>query len=195
MNLTELINIRPSRSIGGIVAQVTIEEVQTDELTITDHPVELGAAISDHAYLRPAEVVLRVGWSNSGAGAIAAAVQAISGAAEGDNYVRAIYEKLRALQGKREPFDLLTGKRKYSNMLIAALAVTTDARSENALICTVTCRQVIIAKTVAAKLPERANQKEPNKTMQAFTQGVKQVTFGATPSPTGALKPSQWGIF
>lgn len=195
MTISQLINIKPSRSIGGIVAQATIEEVQTDELTITNHPVELGAAISDHAYLRPAEVVLRVGWSNSGVGAVVSAVQSISGASEGDNYVRGIYEKLRELQGKREPFDLLTGKRAYRNMLIAALAVTTDVRSENALICTVTCRQVIIAKTVATKMPERANQKEPNKTMQAFTQGVKQAFGGASPSPTGALKPSQWGIF
>src|SRR6516165_2153430 len=38
------------RSVGGIVAQVWISEQERDELHITEHPVEQGAPISDHAY-------------------------------------------------------------------------------------------------------------------------------------------------
>lgn len=53
------------RSIGDIVANITVEERHTDELQITTHPVESGAPITDHAFKRPAELTLRLGWSNS----------------------------------------------------------------------------------------------------------------------------------
>jgi len=48
-----------------IIAHATIEERHHDELEVTDHPVEQGAMINDHAYKRPAEVTLHLGWSNS----------------------------------------------------------------------------------------------------------------------------------
>ena len=187
----QLINISPQRSIGGIVAQATVEEVHTDELTITDHPVEMGANISDHAFLRPAEVTIRCGWSNSGGDSLSG----VLGGSTGDSYVRSIYQKLRELQGLREPFDLATGKRNYKNMLLVSLSITTDPRTENALMVTATCRQIIIVKTQATTLPPRDSQSMPEKTSVVIKQGFKQPTFGPEPSPGGALKPSQWGVF
>jgi hypothetical protein len=40
---------------------VVVSEKHSDTLEITEHPVETGAAISDHAYKRPSEVVMEVG--------------------------------------------------------------------------------------------------------------------------------------
>lgn len=57
--------IKPARTIGPIIAQVTIQEVHQDTLEITDHPVEMGAVISDHAFKRPAELTITCAWSNS----------------------------------------------------------------------------------------------------------------------------------
>lgn len=37
-----------SRSVGGFVANVTVEENHSDELVITDHPIEQGTVVSDH---------------------------------------------------------------------------------------------------------------------------------------------------
>jgi len=85
----------PIRSIGGIIPNVTIEEVGTDVLRVSDHPVEVGAAISDHSFKMPVELVMRVGWSDS------------SGAYEG--YSAAIYSALLQLQASREPFSVSTG--------------------------------------------------------------------------------------
>ena len=62
----ELAIFSPQRIIGSIVAQVTIEEEHHDKLIITNHPVEQGAMISDHAYKMPAMLTIRAGWSNSG---------------------------------------------------------------------------------------------------------------------------------
>lgn len=53
------------KTIPDITAQVVIEESHHDELEITDHPVQQGAMISDHAFKRPAELTLSLGWSNS----------------------------------------------------------------------------------------------------------------------------------
>ena len=41
------------RSIGGIIPDVTIEEVHTDEIELTQHPVQQGAAITDHKFKKP----------------------------------------------------------------------------------------------------------------------------------------------
>ncbi len=57
-----------SRQIGTLIPDVVVREAQRDEMVITDHPVETGAAISDHAFLRPVEVEMQVGWSDSTGG-------------------------------------------------------------------------------------------------------------------------------
>lgn len=77
----ESIEITPTRFIGPFVAQVTLEENHVDDLEITDSPVETGARISDHAYLRPAEVTIHCSWSTSpsASGAASGITGAISG--------------------------------------------------------------------------------------------------------------------
>jgi hypothetical protein len=92
------------RNIGGIIPNVVIEEVGTDILRISDHPVEVGATVSDHAFKLPCEITLRCGWSDS------------SGGFEG--YSASVYSMLLQLQTARTPFTLSTGKRLYQNMLI-----------------------------------------------------------------------------
>lgn len=55
-------------SLDSIKAQATIREIHNDELEITEHPVEVGAMIADHAFKRPSELVLEIAWSNSPSG-------------------------------------------------------------------------------------------------------------------------------
>ena len=94
----------------GFGADVTIEELGMDDLEITENPVEQGAAITDHAFKKPARLRLRLGFSNS------------SPQAGGDPlYVQTVYNLFLILQGARVPFGLITGKRIYLNLLIASL--------------------------------------------------------------------------
>jgi hypothetical protein len=178
--------IKPKRSIGPLVAQVTISEVHQDTLEITDHPVEMGAVISDHAFKRPAELIITCSWSNSpsgngsnallsaGLGATVLGLQGansatvLTGAVGGGlggaidqtaagvqalltgnmpGQVKAVYQKLLQLQEQRIPFDVLTGKRSYTNMLIRSLQVTTDKTTENSLAVVAQLRQVIMVST------------------------------------------------
>jgi hypothetical protein len=121
------------RMIGTIIPNVTLEEVNVDNMTITDHPVETGAQISDHAFMLPAEVQMTCGWSNS--------------TAKDETYARTVYQALLALQRSRQPFNVSTGKRQYRNMLIRTLMVTTNAESENTLMVIASLRQVLITST------------------------------------------------
>lgn len=187
--------IRPSRGLFPalglpIIAQVTIEERHRDELQITEHPVEQGAEIADHAFKRPAEVIIRCGWSNSfspslqnpasflaaAAGVISAVGSLLSGNAP--DQIRAIYLDLLALQQSRTPFDVITGKRQYSDMLLKALDVTTDKASENTLFVTMSLKQIVIVSTdvfSAVGLGASSNQFSPGKTGQTINAGAQQL--------------------
>ncbi|CCD30140.1 Putative phage-related protein [Candidatus Glomeribacter gigasporarum BEG34] len=156
--------IRARRSIGEIVPNVVIEEVHQDALTITEHPVEQGAAIADHAYVRPAEVVMRCGFGPG---------NAFSRMESSDPAW--MYQQLRALQASRQPFDVITGKRAYRNMLIRQLTVTTAPESEHALMVTAALRQVLIVQTQTATLPPSEHHAAPEKTAEIQNLGTKQL--------------------
>lgn len=157
--------LRAPRRIGTVVPQVVVDEMATDELMITDHPVEIGAAISDHAFKRPAVIVMRCGWSNS---------SPLSGGPS-TSYVRQVYEELLKLQGSRVPFDVVTGKRLYKKMLIAGLTMQNNAALENSLMVVCQMREVILVSTSTAQVPA-SSQAQPQNT--------------AAPSNTGAIAPS-----
>lgn len=167
-----------NRSIGGIVAQVTIDEQASDDVQITEHPVEQGAPIADHAFKRPAVVTIRAGWSRQ----YAKDLSAESG----------VYGLLLSWQAALLPFDVVTGKRSYTNMLIERLQVTTEQHSEYALMATITCRQVIIVttQTTTVKMQSGSDnaQQNPQKTSSETDGGDKQPTKTGTP-PTTAYEP------
>lgn len=170
---------RPKRMIGTIAAQVTIEELHHDDLVITEHPVELGAPITDHAYKRPSELTLRCGWSNSGIESLTSSVAAFSSAFKGGSltglqYATKVYDQLLKLQASRIPFDIVTGKRTYQNMLIRSLATATEQKSEYSLFATLTCHQIIIVKTEVVAIPQREVHATPESTAATENLGSKQ---------------------
>lgn len=165
-----------SRSIGGFIADVTIEERHEDTLAITTHPVERGANISDHAYKQPAKVTIRCGWSNSSLH-IANAISTgnILGMFDPD-YVRTIYQQFLDLQASRQPFTIVTGKRLYLDMLIARLMVVTDGNSENGMIMICECQEVTLADTKTATVPPSSNMANPHGNAGIANGGTKQLS-------------------
>src|SRR5215467_4150897 len=174
------------RSIGGIIAQVTIEEQGSDDLQITEHPVEQGAPIADHAFKRPATVTIRAGWSRYGATPYSHNdLSAESG----------VYGLLLSWQAALLPFNVITGKRSYSNMLIERLQVSTDQHSEYALMATITCRQVIIVGTSTAQVQGMSNSSDqhanPESTGPSSDTGDKASSnVGSVQDTTGSWRES-----
>lgn len=161
--LVQGLGVQPYRAIGDIQANVTVEEEGLDELTITEHPVEQGAAITDHAFKNPATCLLRVAWSNS---------SPLAGFDLG--YAQEVYDKLLTLQESRELFTLYTGKRVYPDMLLASVHLHTDQFTENGLFIRARCQQVIITQTSLVTVSsDSAVQAQPQKTSPIVNTGAK----------------------
>ncbi|MEH0701428.1 hypothetical protein HPO94_03210 [Citrobacter portucalensis] len=160
-----------SRKIGIFVPDVVVSEKHVDALEITEHPVEFGASINDHAYKRASEVTMECGFA--GGGSILDLVNLSSIGLRVGESPREIYQQLLDLQKSRVPFDVVTGKRTYSNMLIRAIEVTTDRASENVLSCVLTLREVIMADTQSVTVADKANMQEGVSTSPVQSTGVK----------------------
>ena len=187
MALFDLLSFAPKGSIGDLTIPATLEEIHIDTMRVTEHPVEMGAAITDHAYVRPREVVIKCGWSNSTLDAFVAAVSSLfSGQMTAGDFVASVYARLLSMQESRDLLTVTTSKRQYSDMLIVGLQVTTDASTSAALLVQATLRQVIIVKTRAATLPSKDDQARPATTASVENTGVKQV-IKTTPMQGGAV--------
>lgn len=182
-----MISFAPKGQIGTIDIAATLEEIHVDTLRATEHPVELGASITDHAYLRPQEVIIKCGWSNSTLSELMSMASALfSGDMSASDYVSSVYSELLALQASRQPLYISTSKRQYTDMLIIGLTVTTDASTSAVLMVQAHCRQIIIVETQATTLPAKADQADPSKTSAVENMGVKQAK-PATPMQGGAV--------
>lgn len=171
MDILSTLFQQQSRRIGLIVPSVVISEKHNDTLEITEHPVEVGAAISDHAYRRPSEVVMQVGFA--GGGSLLDFLDTTSFGLSVGLGPKETYQELLDLQNSRVPFDVVTGKRIYSNMLIRALEVTTDRTSENVLSAVLTLREVIITSTTTTQVAVKEDMKLGANTSAVQNSGVK----------------------
>lgn len=172
-----------ARAIGQIYADVTVEENHRDESVITQHPVEGGATIGDHAFDLPPTVEIRGGFSNSTAGYV--------------GYVQEQYQALLALKASKRPFDIYTGKRAYQDMLIRGISVVTDPRTEFVLMFTVVCQHITIVSTQttggggtdAAPASDPSNQADPASTGSVTNSGNVEAQGVGSQAFAGAFNP------
>ncbi|CNL80876.1 TPA: phage baseplate protein [Yersinia enterocolitica] len=171
MDILSAIFRQQTRKIGVLVPSVIISEKHQDALEITEHPVEVGAAVNDHAYKRAAEVTMEVGFA--GGGSLLDFVDTSTIGLSLGKSPEEVYQELRDLQESRQPFDVITGKRKYSNMLIRAIEVTTDKTSENVLMCVLTLREVIMSQTESITVADKENMQDGVSTSAMQNTGTK----------------------
>ena len=171
MDILSAIFRQQTRKIGLLVPSVIIAEKHQDALEITEHPVEVGAAVNDHAYKRAAEVTMEVGFA--GGGSLLDFVDTSTIGLSLGKSPEEVYQELRDLQESRQPFDVITGKRKYSNMLIRGIEVTTDKTSENVLMCVLTLREVIMSQTESVTVADKENMQDGVSTSAMQNTGNK----------------------
>lgn len=159
------------RSVGGITPDITIEESHQDQLVITEHPVEDGATISDHAYKLPAQVMVTYGWTPGGP----------TNASLASDFLNTLYKKILALQTAVSLFQVFTGKRIYNNMLMQGVTLTTDKNTENALVVRMLCREIplVQTRTVVVSL-DPTTQATPQSTQPIANQGTQTLQPAST---------------
>ena len=159
-----------------IRAQVVVQESATDELQITEHPVQQGSVIADHAVKRPAEVRVRMGWS-----------AAYLAEREGDSDVAFIYDRILRLQASRIPFIIYTGKRAYENMLVASIQVNTDQALEYTFMADISFREIIMVATSLLGTGRFSGEMVSRPDKNAVT-----VENGPVQTKDAKLAPGQW---
>ena len=166
----------PQRALAAFTAYVTLQESGSDELEITQHPVQTGAAITDHAYVKPATLNMDILFSPLTAP------------------LSETYANLLALQASRIPFMVVTGKRSYKSMLISSLTCSTDAQTENVLAISLQLREIIIVNVETAQITvtaDRSKQANPGKTAITEQRGTQQAEPPKGNEYNGPQKQSQ----
>lgn len=150
------------RLIGPIEVQVIVSEETADTLTITKQPVQTGASVTDHSYMEPTAFSMRIFQQNNDL------VSGLLGTFSG-NGLAAVYQKFLDLQSSRVPFNVITPKRLYKNMLIGSLRQNTDKLTENILSLEVGLQQVILVSIGTATI---SPSNQGNKKVTQSTQNL-----------------------
>lgn len=162
--------VKPKRQIGTIAVNVIISEETSDELEITQQPVQQGAMISDHAFKKPTNFSMRASWRYNFSPSLSQ-----------------IYQQLLTLQNSRIPFTVVTPKRTYSNMLLSGLTQTTDKSTENCLMIYCKFQEILIVNVSATSVP-RSSLGNAGSNGATQPAGVKQ-SFLYTGSQAIGAKP------
>lgn len=132
-----------SWNLDGMVfdAWLTLEHNTT--LTVTQHPVEKGAAITDHAYVNPRRWSFNIGETDT------IATPSVPG-----NSSRSInaYQILTARQAARKLMTLVSKYGSFQNTLIESVDVQDNYQTQNAMRATINIVEVIMANTRTIKV-------------------------------------------
>jgi hypothetical protein len=173
MDIISTLFSQQSRKIGLIIPDVVISEKHSDTLEITEHPVEDSAPVADHAFRKPSELVMEVGFA--GGGSLLDLLDTTSVGVGLGLSPKETYDQLLVLQRSRLPFDVVTGKRIYKNMLIRVIDVTTDRTSENVLMASLVLREVLISQTQSITVANKADMATGASTSAVQSTGTKSV--------------------
>lgn len=141
-------------NIGAYFFDAFLRVDHTSKLKVTEHPIESGSVVADHAYMEPREVVMEVGMSDS-------MTSLVPGQFTG-GWSRSVtaYQLLLNLQQTRTPLFVYTRLGAYQNMLITAISVPDDYKTKNTLKASVTMRELLVASAKDVKvsaIPQTTN--------------------------------------
>ena len=133
-------------NIGGYFFDGFIKVDHSIELQTTSNPVETGASIVDHAYVKPAELTMEVMMSDVHQSLVP---EQFTGAS-----FRSVnaWQVLRKLQSDRIPMSVFTRLGLYTNMLITKLTASDTAETFRALSAEVTLKELPVARVKTVKI-------------------------------------------
>lgn len=184
----------PYHELGSLIPDIVTEEIHHDEMQITQQPVELGAPVTDHAFMKPVSIEMHAAWSDS------------TGQAVG--YTDIIYQALLSQQKSAQTFGVITRKRAYVNMLMPSLLTKTDPETWSVLEVTAACQEIIVASPQTTStnsgptapsdgggvIGTIASDGAAGDTGQVPAgQGTVTISDGVDPVPPGAMTPDANG--
>lgn len=138
-NISETQNIDGEDAVIGYFFDGFLRENHNSSVVITDHPIQDGANIADHAYNVADIVAIDIFVSDVMDEVI------VGQFSEGETKSIAAYKILRKLKEQRQILTVTTRLYFYQNMLIENISVNDDFRTANALRCTVVFKKILMA--------------------------------------------------
>jgi len=126
-----------------------IRESHESEISITENPIEGGSPAHDHAVILPKRLEIEGRVSDTPLPSGGAAVFA------GDRRSVTAFEMMVNLQESRKVFTVLTGLRRYTNMMLKILRTVQEAGTAEVLDFTATLQEVRIVNTEIVTFPPR----------------------------------------
>lgn len=123
----------------GYFFDAFLKESHTGSVRITEHPVQSGANISDHAYNLPDRLTIEIFVSD--------VMDAVISGQFNDAETKSLsaYKVLRKLKEDRQPLSIRTRLHYYENMLIENMTSNDDMNTSASLKCQVAFRQIMTA--------------------------------------------------
>jgi len=153
--------IRTEKSIGDIQLDAVISESHTNEVSLTSNPVEFGAEITDNAVTQPKQVNIVAEVSDTplglaAFGQIVDLVTGLFGTSTSDNITRsnAAYNAIIQLQEEREPIEIQTKLKLYTDMVITKVTTQQDKNTSRIARMSIDLQQVIITESEVVPLTE-----------------------------------------
>lgn len=196
----EQLFVRTKKSLGGIQLDAVLSETHGNEVRLTKNPVELGADITDHAIIEPKKIniVAQISDNPLGVAALGQIIDPITGlfgTATSDNITRsnAAYNAMVQLMETREPIEVQTKLKLYTNMVITNLSTTQDKNSSRIVLMAINLEEVLITESQVVKLdskqledgstkeqatsPEKKGRQEPTTPNEATNKSVLKSTL------------------
>lgn len=163
-----------SPTYGQFIFDAVFMTNHSANATVTQHPVQSGTSISDHAYMEPDEVSIDIGMTDTAA--------SVSGGAS--HSVNA-YTQLRAIMELRELVTLVTRLRTYRNMLITSISVPDDYRTMYALRASIVFQQINVVSVSTVTVQETVTS---SKTTTNKASSSKTSSSSASKASTSSAK-------
>lgn len=131
-------------------AVMRLEHIGTNR--ITEHPIQSGANIADHAFSLPKHLTLEIGMSD-------VMDTFVSGQfSDGPSKSISAYQTLEALRKTRLPLTVATRLETYQNMLIEQIVAPDDFKTKHGLKCIVSLKQIITAQVPIIQVVSKRKQ-------------------------------------
>lgn len=167
-------------SNGSMTLDASVEEAHEVTATITKHPIEFGANISDHMIIEPRSFVLKGRISNAPLRTYSGDV--LTGAT---NRAAQAWTELQSLMFEKSSVTIDTGLKQYENLVLESLRSAQDWKTSGVLDFEAVFREIFIVgvptyseeATTAQVVPDGASEEEAAKRAQfTFALNRGQVT-------------------
>lgn len=191
--------LRTRPQIASIKLDASLSESHNYTSAITDSPLEDGSVVSDHIINDPFSLDITGSITNIpslGIGTLTlpavTAVATVVSIFKTKNKIKDAEEEFRNLRESKVPFSVITGLRRYKNMVLESFTFNRDATIGDALEFSATIRQIDIVSTKIITIDESDDASK--KANQKLTDEGGKTTEGLGIGETKAVENLKKGI-